>query len=146
MIEVPIRVIRRAYGAMHSTGIIGARTDDSMVGANPLARNVAVRVVADGEVAAGWALDDLRSSVGFIDVKYGANVRSGPRFLDMAKFGFVFTFAWVSVTVRMVEVSDSAATMTNHVLFGIAGSLLGSMLWRLGSRIAAEDCAPWRFR
>jgi hypothetical protein len=59
---------------MLPAGIVGAYTGSSMVGANPLARDVALRVVADGEVADDW------------------------------------------------------------------------MLWRLGSRISAEDCAPWRFR
>jgi hypothetical protein len=117
-----------------------------MVGANPLARDVASRGVADGEVAADWTLDDLRSAGGFVEVKYGTDVQSGPRFLDMAKFGFVFTFAWVSLTGWIVEASGLAATMTNHVLFGITGSLFGWMLWRLGSRIAAENRTPWTFR
>jgi hypothetical protein len=66
--------------------------------------------------------------------------------IHLAKFGFVFTFAWISLTVRNVEISGLVAAMTNHVLFGIAGGLFGWMLWRLGSRIAAEDWAPWRFR
>jgi hypothetical protein len=54
-----------------------------MVGANPPADDVVLRVVVDGEVAADWTLDDLRSAVGFVEVKYGADVQSGPRFLDV---------------------------------------------------------------
>jgi hypothetical protein len=140
VIAVPMRAIKRAIVAMLSAGIVGAYAGSSMVGASSLARDVALRVVAD------WTLDDLRSAGGLVEVKYGADVQSGPRFLDMAKFGFVFTFAWVSLTVPIIDVSDLAATMTNQVMFGIAGSLFVWMLWRLGSRIAAEDCAPWCFR
>lgn len=64
--------------------------------------------------------------------------------VHLAKFGFIFANAWISFTVRRVEIFGLLAALLNHVLFGVAGGLLGWGLWRLRSRALAGDRALLR--
>jgi len=55
--------------------------------------------------------------------------------VHLAKFGFVFANAWISGIVRRVEAYGLVAALGNHVLFGMAGGLLGWALWYGGRTV-----------
>jgi hypothetical protein len=52
--------------------------------------------------------------------------------VHVAKFVFVLGNVWLSGIVRNVELYGMSAALTNHVLFGAAGGLLGWGLWCVG--------------
>jgi hypothetical protein len=57
--------------------------------------------------------------------------------MHIAKYGFVIGRAWVSGIIRNFEVFGILAALRNHVIFGLAGGLVGWALYRGGTAAAA---------
>ncbi len=54
--------------------------------------------------------------------------------VHLMKFGFVFANAWVSGVFRRFEIYGLLAALRNHLLFGLAGGLVGWSVIALGRR------------
>lgn len=55
--------------------------------------------------------------------------------VHLTKFAFVIGNAWLSGILRNVELYGFLAALRNHLLFGVAGGLLGWGLWRAGAAV-----------
>ena len=55
--------------------------------------------------------------------------------VHLAKFGFVFANAWISQILRRVEIYGFLAALANHIIFGVAGGMLGWAIWRGGGAL-----------
>ncbi len=63
---------------------------------------------------------------------WGAAIAGGVA--HVVKYGYIFMSAWVSGIVRNFEVFGILAAFRNHVVFGIAGGLLGWAVVGVGRR------------
>jgi hypothetical protein len=81
---------------------------------------------------AGALIDGIRLIGVRVDRPVGAAVAGLAAHL--AKFGYIIAAAWVSGIVRNFEVFGLLASLRNHVLFGVAGGVLGWLILTGGRR------------
>jgi len=63
---------------------------------------------------------------------------AGGAAVHLAKYSFIFGWAWFSGIVRHFEIYGLLAALRNHLVFGVAGGLVGWSVFAAGRRMAAH--------